>query len=217
MTQQPPDIQVLTTLRDQAAVALQAEQQDHDDPYRERRGSMSGVDAAHRRRQRAEQALIAAQTARKRDLRIIHVAKRQLAIDDAAYRLLIRLVSGGQLAADGVTVHGGRTDTAGALSAAEREDLLQRLADRGFRRAHKGRPSAAQMDRQSMLTRVEQLLADQRLPWAYAGAILRRQRGITDTAVAAPITTATDIELRGVIAALDRRAKRQAAQARGQR
>jgi phage gp16-like protein len=107
----------------------------------------------------------------------------------------------------------GRTKSRTETTAAERAAMLAELKAAGFRPTAKGgrrrgAPSAEQMDRQSMLTRVQQLLTEQRLPWSYAEAILRRQRGITDKAVACPMASATDPELRGVIAALDRRGKR---------
>jgi hypothetical protein len=106
----------------------------------------------------------------------------------------------------------GRTTSRTETTAAERKAMLDELKAAGFqpaKRRRRGAPTRQQMDRQTMLTRVGQLLADQRLPWSYAEAILRRQRGIADKTVACPVSCATDPELRGVIAALDLRGKTQ--------
>jgi phage gp16-like protein len=138
---------------------------------------------------------------RAKEITLIHIAKAHLGLDEATYRAQIGRISQ------------GRTTSSAALTAMERDSLLAEYRLAGWvpttiaKRAGRG-PTAAAMDRRAMLTKVNALLADQRLPWAYAEAILRRQRGITDATVACPLAQTTDVELRGVIAALHRRGKR---------
>lgn len=137
---------------------------------------------------------------RARELTLIHIAKAQLGLDEETYRAQIGRISG------------GRTRSAADLSAMERDSLLVEYRRAGWvptspRKAGRG-PGRAALDRRAMLSKVQALLADQGLPWGYAEAILRRQRGITGSTVACPIAQTTDAELRGVIAALDRRAKK---------
>jgi len=137
---------------------------------------------------------------RTRELTLIHIAKSHLGLDEETYRAQIRRIAG------------GRTGSAADLTAQERDSLLLEYRRAGWvptnpKKAGRG-PGAAALDRRAMLTKVQALLTDQGLPWSSAEAILRRQRGILDTSVACPIGQTTDVELRGVIAALDRRAKR---------
>jgi len=139
---------------------------------------------------------------RKRELTLIHIAATHLDLDDAVYRAMVSRISG------------GRTRSAADLDAMERDSLLMEFRRAGWvpttpKRAGRG-PGKPALDRRGMLAKVGALLADQQLPWAYAEAILRRQRGIKDAGVACPIAQTTDVELRGVIAALDRRGKRSA-------
>ena len=140
------------------------------------------------------------QAVRAKDLQFIHIARAQLGLDDATYRAQIERISN------------GRTQTSAALTAPEREALLAEYRAAGWKattpKRTGRRPAGPVLERRAMLTKVGALLADQRLPWAYAEAILRRQRGIANKAVACPIEQTTDAELRGVIAALHRRAKR---------
>jgi phage gp16-like protein len=142
---------------------------------------------------------------RKGDLAAIHAQAKKMQIDEDTRGAMIRRLSK------------GRTASSGDLTAPERAAVLKAIG--GGRRPPPKRagraPAAPALDRRAMLTKVEALLADSKLPWAYAEAILRNQRGIADKAIACPIAQTTDQELRGVIAALDRRAKREAAKARG--
>lgn len=165
------------------------------DPYDDRQGH------ARARRQDAEyrvrgllSAIAEMEAERKADLAAIHSEAKRAGIDEETRRAMIARLSD------------GRTNTSADLDAAERAALLRQLG--GGRPRNIGRrPKPQALDRQAMLRKVQAMLADARLPWAYAEAILRRQRGIADKAVACPISAATDPELRGVIAALYRRAK----------
>lgn len=153
---------------------------------------MAAQDAAQRARELRAR-IDGMKAKRQADLAAIHASAKKAGVDEDTRLAMIERISG------------GRTRSSGDMTAGERTALLRELggpkrpsrAGRAIRRAA--------MDRQTMLAKVNAQLADQRLPTAYAEAILRRQRGIADKAVACPIEAATDPELRGVIAALYRR------------
>lgn len=171
-----------------------------------RSGSFATAQArAQDDRQRAfntRQRIAGLEVARKRDLSAIHAQAKKAGIDEHTRRLMIQRLSG------------GRTLSAADLTAGERRALLAELG--GGQKPRAGRPAAAAMGRQQGLTKVEALLADAKLPWSYAEAILRRQRGILDPRVACPLAQASAEEIGRVIAALWRRAKRaKAAQSGG--
>jgi hypothetical protein len=189
-----PDIEALQRqLRNAQALANAPR-----DPYDDRQGH-----ARARAQDAADRALFLARRVaeltakRKADLAAIHSEARRAGIGEVTRRAMI------------VRISDGRTYTSADLTAPERVALLRELGGgkRPPKRAGRG-PSPAAMDRQTMLTRVEQLLTVLRLPWAYAEAILRRQRGITAQAVACPLQQANPTELRGVIAALDARRRK---------
>jgi len=140
-------------------------------------------------------------------IKAIKAQTRREGIDEDTHRAMVRRVSR------------GRSERVRDLTGPERQMLLRELGgkDGGPRRARTptpsraGDPSAAAMDRTQMLKRAEELIRQQDLPWSYAEAILRRQRGLDPTPpgavpVACPLGAATEPELRGVIAALYRRA-----------
>lgn len=134
---------------------------------------------------------------RRRDLAAIHAEAKKRGVDEDTRRAMIRRISA------------GRTASSADLSAEERGHLLRELGGRS-RPARAGRgPGQEDLDRRGMLAKVGALLADQRLPWGYGEAILRRQRGILDQRIACPMAQSTDSELRGVIAALVRRGKKE--------
>jgi len=135
---------------------------------------------------------------------LIGIARRELGVPEEAHRALVRRITD------------GRTDTTTRCTLAELREVLREYKASGFqvrpaRAAGRRTPPADALDLQPMLAKVEALLADQGLPWGYAEAILRRQRGHA-AHVAAPIHLATPEELRGVIAALWRHRVRQAQQ-----
>lgn len=134
---------------------------------------------------------------RTRDLAAIHAAAKAAGVDEDTRRDMIERISG------------GRTRTSADLGPDERAVLLKELG--GRTRPGRG-PAPGDLDRTALMRKVEAQLADARLPWSYAESILRRQRGIPDRTVACPVERATPTELRAVVAALWRRAKRAAAQ-----
>lgn len=141
-------------------------------------------------------ALALAEKTRKADLARLHLAAAQLGMTDEDRRLLQQRITGQASAAD--------------MTARQRADLLAEYRRLGWRpRPPKsaGRaPSGEALAREPSLRKLQALLASQKLPWTYAEAILRRQRGLPD-GVACPLQTADVNELRGVISALAVRAK----------
>lgn len=144
--------------------------------------------------------------ARKRDLAKIHIAKKQLGLDDDTYRALLLEVAGVESAAD--------------LDEAGRYKVLNQLYRRGFvsssgKKPHPGQPhNLKSTNRGPLLRKIEALLADKGrlegryIPWSYARGILKRQCGVEQ------LEWATEEQLRGVIAALSVHAKRRTRRAK---
>lgn len=134
----------------------------------------------------------------------VHVAKKQLGLDEPEYRAL--------LAAHGV-------ESSAQLSPRSLEGLLEHFRELGWQEAPRKaaakdpkpktmRPESPQDARIAMLYKVEAMLAEKGrkegtyVPWSYAVAILQRQCGVERLEWASPE------QLAAVIAALDRDAKR---------
>lgn len=108
---------------------------------------------------------------------------------------------------------GRRVASTAELSRAEAARALDEINGRS---RHRPRPDGLpeRSSREAMLeavrARLAVLVGADGLPLTerYAEAILRRQRGIGESKIACPLTGATPAELRGVIAALDRHARR---------
>lgn len=129
----------------------------------------------------------------------IGIARRQLGIAPESHAAVVARHTG------------GRATSTTDCSRAELEAILAELRAKGAtprppRKAGRA-PAEAKQEAQPLLKKIGALLADQRLPWSYAEAILRRQRGITSAVVSTPIEHAHAGELRAVVTAL---AKRQA-------
>jgi phage gp16-like protein len=100
---------------------------------------------------------------RSADLAKIHIAKKQLGLDDDTYREMLK----------GIT---GKT-SAGDLSACERADVLNHLKMTGFLEKRKGRPDSAMTGEDSrarQLKKIEALLTIGDKSWAYADGIAKR-------------------------------------------
>lgn len=152
---------------------------------------------------RLQPQIAAMEAAGKRERQKIGLARRQLGIADESHAEVVRRVTA------------GRSASTLDCTATERAAILAEYQAKGFRPTKPRRvgraPSAEAMDRQTMLKRVEQLLTTLKLPWGYAEAIVRQQRGIPDKRVACPLEAVTDIELKALIAALYRHQHRQRA------
>jgi phage gp16-like protein len=127
---------------------------------------------------------------RKGVLAQIHIARKELALDEETYRQMIATVTGGKRSCAHCTV-------------AELHKIVQHMKDRGFKA--KSRKRVAQhpgtphnLDREPMLQKIEALLAELKAPWSYADAIAKRQYRIERVAWLRTVE-----QFRAVIAALD--------------
>ncbi|WP_423197429.1 GemA protein [Cupriavidus sp. H19C3] len=92
----------------------------------------------------------------------IHIAKKQLAMDDDTYRQMLESVAGVRSAKDLTPIGAAK--------------VLRHLEKSGFKNArqHGRRPAAAGADRQKLLGKIEALLAEAKRPWSYADAMAAR-------------------------------------------
>jgi len=127
---------------------------------------------------------------RTRDLKLLHVAKRQLGLDQDTWRALCQRLGGVNSSAD--------------LTPLGRARLLKELKAKGFVITPRGgaKPQLA-ADKQGMIDKIEALLAEKRrlegqaqVPWAYADAIARRLAKVD------AVRFADVIGLRKILAAL---------------
>jgi len=94
---------------------------------------------------------------RNAELAKIHIAKKQLGMDDDAYRDMLWILCGVRSAAD--------------LSPGGRKIVLEHLKDAGFAQKTKGRP---ELTRSAQLRKIEALLTIGDKSWAYADGIAKR-------------------------------------------
>lgn len=140
--------------------------------------------------------------ARRAMLAKVHIAKKNLGLDDATYRAMLDNLFG--------------VDSSAKLSPKQLDQLLGHLTSRGFVASKKGdaKPSDSATARQPMIAKIGALLTElgqaegRHVPWAYAVGILKRQSGVMR------LEWATPRQLRAVIAALDARVGKLAREAR---
>lgn len=122
----------------------------------------------------------------------IHVARRQLDLDEETYRALLRRVAGVNSSADINTL-------------AKADAVLDELSRLGFQhkpRAAVGRAPAT-LGREPYLQKIEALLADMELPWGYAESIAENiTGGAKPTSIKRLEWVRDGQHLRGIIAAL---------------
>ncbi|WP_374348574.1 gp16 family protein [Chitinimonas sp.] len=130
-------------------------------------------------------------TARTAALAKIHIAKQQLAMDDASYRALLQRVA--------------LVDSASKLDRAGQDAVLaemQRLGFKPARNSHGKRPKPP-ASRAGLIAKIEAQLAEAGRPWSYADGIARRMYAVDK------VDWLTDpAQLQAVIAALYLDAKR---------
>lgn len=103
---------------------------------------------------------------RNRELAQIHIAKKQLALDEETYRAMLWSVA--------------RVRSAGELDFTGRKQVLAHLKARGFKTGkpknpRAGRPSNMDhADRGPSLRKIEALLADAGRAWAYADGMAKK-------------------------------------------
>jgi len=130
---------------------------------------------------------------RKRDLALIHVAKKQLGLDDDTYRDVLWTV--------------GKVRSAADLDGYGREQLLTHFKRLGFKVVRQKRrrdPGEPALGRGTYLGKIEAQLADMKLEWAYADGIARQMFGLES------VRFCKAHQLRKIVAALTYRQKKAA-------
>lgn len=100
--------------------------------------------------------------ARQRELAQIHIAKKDLRLDEETYRCMLKTIA--------------RVDSAARLDHAGRRAVLDHLRGLGWRPGHRRtvpRGSAAR-GTEALIGKVEALLTDAGRPWGYAHEMARR-------------------------------------------
>ncbi|ACL05262.1 protein of unknown function DUF1018 [Desulfatibacillum aliphaticivorans] len=132
-------------------------------------------------------------TFRSRALAVIHMAKKDLALDDAAYVEMLQNLT--------------KKDSCAKMTDAELRKVLKHLESCGFKpkrkkQSYPGRPK--NMDgkdsRSRQLRKVEAYLTIMKEPWSYADTIAKRQAGVDRVGWVPPE------KLGGIITALRKRA-----------
>ncbi len=102
---------------------------------------------------------------RRRDLAKIHIAKKQLGLDETAYREMLSGIAGVESAAD--------------LDCPGRRRVIAHLKSCGFQPMHKSarasgmhRPPAK--EKAPMISKIHAILIELSLPWSYADAMARK-------------------------------------------
>lgn len=130
---------------------------------------------------------------RLRDLKLIHVARRQMAWDENTYRAIIERITGQASAA--------------LLNAKQRKAVLDEFTRLGWkvktRKGHR-KPGVVGADRQAYVDKIEAYLADAKRPWAYADAMAQRICKVDSVRFCMPD------QLRKLVAALEYDRKRRA-------
>lgn len=122
------------------------------------------------------------------ELARIHIAKNELGMDDETYRAMLQNVAGVASSKD--------------LTEAGFKKLMAHFKRCGWKpKAKPGKPSVGR-SKQALISKVEALLTEAKLPWAYADAMAKRMYGIEQTGWLEPE------QLQGIVAALTYDAKR---------
>ena len=128
---------------------------------------------------------------RAKDLARIHLAAKELGLDEETYRELLRNLTG--------------KTSAGALGPGERWKVMQEMKRMGATSAapsYPGKPKAVPVDGAALMSKIEAHLADTGRPWAYAHAMAWRMFK------RARIQDCEPGELHKIVAALEYDAKR---------
>lgn len=100
---------------------------------------------------------------RRSQLAQIHIAKKDLGLDDDTYRALMIDVAG--------------VDSAADLTAKQRRAVLERFEEKGWKKAKRprGNPVNVAPEKEPLMNKIGALLADMKLPWSYAVGIMKQQ------------------------------------------
>ncbi len=102
---------------------------------------------------------------RRKDLAIIHIAKKQLCMDDGTYRKMLLNVAGASSAAD--------------LDGLGRSAVIAHLKSCGFKPVHKtakgsGMHRTPPKHKAALLYKIEAILAELKLPWGYVDGMSKK-------------------------------------------
>lgn len=125
---------------------------------------------------------------RNQQLSKIHIAKKDLALDDETYRALLTRVTGKSSAKD--------------LSPLETAKVLRELERLGWKSKQGRAKSEPAQDRAKLVGKIGAFLAEANRPWEYADAVAKRLHKVERLDFCSPE------QLRGVVAALAYDAKR---------
>ena len=124
-------------------------------------------------------------TKRGRELAQIHIAKKDLGLDDDTYRAVLWDVA--------------RVDSASKLNDNERIAVLKRFKQRGWknnRNINRGKSANDAEWKAPLMSKVGALLADMKLPWGYANGIATQMYKVQR------VDWCNETQLRGIITAL---------------
>ena len=141
--------------------------------------------------------------ARRRDLAKIHIAKKQLGMDNETYRDMLYNVAEVRSAAD--LDRRGRSAVIGRLKSLGFK--VSHKKGRGYKSAHKsarasGMHRSSSPERAPLLSKISAILAELKLPWSYADAIAKHMYKVDKVRWLYPD------QLRGVTVALIKRQKK---------
>ena len=131
---------------------------------------------------------------RSTQLAKIHIARQQLGMDDESYRAMLQRVAGVRSAAAL-----NPTQTAAVLAELQRMGFAPKPGPRNRGKPH----NMDTLAMPAMMRKVEALLADMALPWAYADGIAKQMFGIERCA-----WIRKESQLTALIAALHNRQKK---------
>lgn len=121
----------------------------------------------------------------------IHVAKNQLAMDDDSYRMMLQRLTGKTSSKDITEREAGRV-----MAEFRAKGFIEKSSPRRKGKPHNFNTLPA------LITKVEALLADMKLDWAYADGIAKQMFKIERCA------WLNEIQLKAIIAALDNKRKK---------
>lgn len=130
---------------------------------------------------------------RSKDLARIHLAKKELGLDDDSYRDLLVSLTGKSSSAE--------------LDARQRWTVLKELGRLGAKsggeqKHYPGRPARQKPSKESLISKIEAHLADAQRPWAYANGMAKRMFKVDQ------VQWCDEDQLRRIVAALEYDKKR---------
>ena len=132
------------------------------------------------------------EAARRKDLARIHLGKKQVGLDDEAYRDLLKSLTG--------------KISAAALNFRERNQVITALETLGAKspaKAFPGRPAPQRGGKDALIQKIEAQLTEAKRPWAYAHAMAKRMFQVDQ------VHWCDADQLRRIVAALNYDARRQ--------